>query len=74
MGLVAFASLLAAEIGLAGVAFGQSPVDYVLRLRSLPAAIGLWAQIAFASFPLLQATKGLSAQNVVVAHRRLKRL
>ena len=55
MGLVAFATLLAAEIGLAAVAFGQSPVDYGLRLRSLPAAIGLCAQIAFASFPLLQA-------------------
>jgi hypothetical protein len=55
MGLVAFATLLAAEIGLAAVAFGQSPADYMLRLRSLPAAIGLWAQIAFASFPLLQA-------------------
>ena len=55
MGLVAFATLLAAEIGLAAVAFGESPVDYLLRLRSLPAAIGLWAQIAFASFPLLQA-------------------
>jgi hypothetical protein len=54
MGSVALATLLAQEIGLAAAAFGVSPVGYLLSLFSLPGIIGLSAQIAFASFPLVQ--------------------
>ena len=57
MGSVALATLLAEEIGLAAVAFGLSPIDYALSLRSPPGLIGLSAQIAFASFPLVQSNR-----------------
>lgn len=55
MGLVALGTLTSAEIGLAALAFGQSPIGYLLNLESSAGAIGLGAQLAFASFPLLQA-------------------
>jgi hypothetical protein len=55
MGFVALATLLTQEVGLSALAFGLSPVEYMVSLRSLPGSIGLSAQIAFASFPLLQA-------------------
>ena len=54
MGSVALATLLAAETGVAAVAFDVSPVGYFLSIGSLPGVIGLFAQIAFASFPLVQ--------------------
>jgi hypothetical protein len=55
MGLVALVTLTAAEIGLAALAFGKSPMGYLLDLESSAGAIGLSAQLALASFPLLQA-------------------
>jgi hypothetical protein len=55
MGSVALVILLAGELGLATAAFGVSPLGYWLSLWSLPGIIGLSAQIAFASFPLIQA-------------------
>jgi hypothetical protein len=54
MGLMALVTLNAAEIGLAVVAFGESPMRYLMDFESPAGAIGLSAQLAFASFPLLQ--------------------
>jgi hypothetical protein len=54
MGLVALVTLNTAEIGLAVLAFGKSPMGYFLDFESSAGAIGLSAQLAFASFPLLQ--------------------
>jgi hypothetical protein len=56
MGLVALGTLTSAEIGLAAWALGQSPIQYLLNVGSPAGAIGLTAQLAFASFPLLQAS------------------
>jgi hypothetical protein len=57
MGLVAFATLMALEFELAVLAFGRSPADYLAALATLPGAIGLASQIAFAFIPLLQSGK-----------------
>jgi hypothetical protein len=55
MSSVALGTLVSAEIALAAFAFGRSPIEYVQGLWSLPGVLGLLGQIAFASFPLLQA-------------------
>jgi hypothetical protein len=57
MGLVAFATLMALELALGVLAFGRSPAEYLAVLATLPGAIGLAAQIAFAFIPLLQSGK-----------------
>jgi hypothetical protein len=54
MGVVAFAGLQLAEFALAAVVFGQPPGSYMRSLIQLPGAIGLAAQLAFASWPVLQ--------------------
>ena len=53
MGLVAFLVLMSAEFGLAAV-FGRSLVDQLATYGTLPGAIGLAAQVIFATFPVIQ--------------------
>ena len=54
MGAVAFAVLMAAEFGLAGLVFGRSLDEQLAGYGSAPGAIGLAAQIGFAAFPVVQ--------------------
>jgi hypothetical protein len=54
MGVVAFLGLQLAEVALAGMVFGQPPGAYLQGLRTMPGAIGLAAQLIFASWPLVQ--------------------
>jgi len=54
MGVVAFGVLMLAEFALGTLAFGDSVPAYLRTIGSAPGAIGFAAQIAFASFPLLQ--------------------
>jgi hypothetical protein len=53
MGLVAFLVLMTLEVGL-GAAFGRSLVDQLAAYTSPPGAIGLAAQVIFATFPVTQ--------------------
>jgi hypothetical protein len=53
MGLVAFLVLMSAEFGL-GAVLGRSLVDQVAAYGSLAGAIGLAAQVIFATFPVIQ--------------------
>lgn len=55
MGLAAFLVLMLAEVTLSVVLFGSSITEYLASLATLPGAIGLAAQVAFAAFPLAQA-------------------
>ena len=59
MGTVALATLMLTEIGLSVTTFHRPPSEYLQSLMSLPGAIGLGGQLAFASIPLLQAYLGL---------------
>ncbi len=52
MGGVAFGLLMAAEVGLAILVFGDSPSGYAARLLSPLGLIGLTGQMCFALFPL----------------------
>jgi len=54
MSLVAFAVLMLAEVTLARVFFGRTVAEYLSQLATVPGAIGLAAQVAFACFPLIQ--------------------
>ena len=54
MGVVAFALLMLAEIGVSVFAFGRSIEDHFAAYRSSQGVIGLIAQIAFAFIPLMQ--------------------
>ena len=54
MGVVAFALLMLAEMGVSVFAFGRPIEDHLAAYRSSPGLIGLVAQIAFALFPLMQ--------------------
>ena len=53
MGLVAFLVLMLFEVGL-GAVLGRSLVDQLAIYRSLAGAIGLAAQVIFATFPVIQ--------------------
>jgi hypothetical protein len=53
VGVVAFLVLMSAEFGL-GAALGRSLVDQVAAYGSLAGAIGLAAQVIFATFPVIQ--------------------
>jgi hypothetical protein len=59
MGSVAFLVLMEAEIGL-GAVLGQSLMDQIAAYGSTAGAIGLAAQVIFATFPVVQ----------VLSHRR----
>jgi len=54
MGAVAFIALMCLEIGLSMAVFGRSIGQYLVSFRSWPGAIGLAAQVCFATIPLLQ--------------------
>lgn len=54
MGVVAFATLMAWEMGLSVFVLSRSFAAFLGAYNSLPGAIGLAAQIAFATFPLVQ--------------------
>jgi hypothetical protein len=56
MGLVAFLVLMEAEIGL-GAVLGQSLVDQLAAYRSTAGAIGLAAQVIFATLPVVQVSR-----------------
>jgi hypothetical protein len=53
MGVVAFLVLMSAEVGL-GAVFNRSFVDQLANYGSLAGAIGLSAQVIFATFPAIQ--------------------
>ncbi len=55
MGLAAFLVLMLAEASLSVVLFERSVAEYLAALASVPGAIGLTGQVAFAGFPLAQA-------------------
>jgi len=55
MGLIAFAVLMAAEADLAFFVFGRSATKQLGSYVSVSGAIGLATQVAFATFPLIQA-------------------
>lgn len=55
MGLAAFVVLMLAEVALARALFGRTLAEYLASLITVPGAIGLAAQVAFAGFPLAQA-------------------
>jgi hypothetical protein len=52
-GVIAFQVLMSAEVGL-GAVFGRSLVDQLAASKSPPGAIGLGAQMMFATFPVIQ--------------------
>ena len=54
MGAIAFALLMAAEAGLALLAFGQSPATYLAGLGSSAGLLGLAGQVAFALVPVVR--------------------
>ena len=54
MGAVAFVVLMAAEFGFGGLVFGRSLDEQLAGYASVPGAIGLAAQIVFATFPIVQ--------------------
>jgi len=55
VGVVAFITLMVLEVTLSIGLFHKSPGEYLADLRSPAGAIGLTAQICFATFPLLNA-------------------
>jgi hypothetical protein len=55
MGVVAFVTLMILEIALSISLFHRSIGEYLAELQSSAGAIGLAAQICFATFPLLNA-------------------
>jgi hypothetical protein len=57
MGLIAFVTLMVLEFALAVLGFGRSMAQFFSALATLPGAIGLAAQIAFAFIPVLQAKR-----------------
>lgn len=54
VGLLAFSHLQAAELGLFVFAFGRDLAGYMARLATLPGALGLVGQLAFAAFPAMR--------------------
>ncbi len=56
VGGVAFALLMAAELGVSVLAFGRSVGEHFATYRSWGAALGLAAQVAFAAMPLVRRT------------------
>jgi len=53
MGLVAFLVVMSAEVGL-GAALGRSLIEQLATYGSAAGAIGLVAQVIFATFPVIQ--------------------
>ena len=63
MGAIAFAVLMFAEFGTAVLCFKRTVGEYIAGFWSVPGAIGLVAQICFASFPFLQASSHRTASS-----------
>jgi len=61
MGALAFLVLQLAEVTLAASVFNRSPRTYLLGTGTLPGAIGIAAQLATATWPLLQGRRGTRA-------------
>jgi hypothetical protein len=57
-GGVAFALLMAAELGVSVLAFSRSVAEHLATYRTWGAALGLAAQVAFAAMPLVRAGRG----------------
>ena len=55
MGVIAFAVLTLAELTLSVALFGRPVAEYPASLTTVPGAIGLAGQVAFAGIPLVQA-------------------
>ena len=53
--VVAFGTLMFAEVEVAVVVFGKSVAEHLAGYRSVAGAVGLAAQVCFANFPILQA-------------------
>jgi len=53
VGAIAFATLMILEVALSISLFHRSIGEYLVGLRTLAGAIGLTAQVCFATFPLL---------------------
>jgi hypothetical protein len=62
MGMVALLGLQLAELSLAATLFDQPPASYLRGLGQVPGVIGLAAQLAFASWPLMQLRFGNSVR------------
>ena len=58
MGGVAFALLISAEIILGVVGFGRTVYEFFGAYRTAEGALGLLAQVAFGTFPLIQLRRG----------------
>jgi hypothetical protein len=56
MGGLAFMTLMIAELGVSIFGFGRTLSVHLEQYRQLPALLGLAAQLAFAAFPIVQAT------------------
>jgi len=54
MGAVAFSLLMLLELGIAVLAFGETPDHYFAKFASAPGAFGLVAQVGFAFIPWIQ--------------------
>jgi hypothetical protein len=54
MGLVGFAVLMLAELGLSVLMFGRSAAEFAVSYVSVAGAVGLAAQIVSAIFPVVQ--------------------
>lgn len=57
MGVIAFAILMFAELATALLCFNRAVAEYFAGWWSVPGAIGLAAQVCFAGFPFLQASR-----------------
>ncbi|MFM0027358.1 hypothetical protein PQR70_13960 [Paraburkholderia madseniana] len=63
MGAIAFAVLLFAELATSVLCVNRTVADYFADFWSVPKAIGLVAQLCFASFPFLQASRNRIASS-----------
>ncbi|MFN0194073.1 MAG: hypothetical protein ACKVP5_19215 [Aestuariivirga sp.] len=69
MGVLAFAILMLAELGISTLAFGRSFSAHFDHYRQLPAMLGLAGQITFALFPIIQRKNGLQSRVSELPHR-----
>lgn len=61
MGAVAFTVLMTLELALALLVFARTPAEYLASFQSAAGAVGLAAQVCFATFPFAQRRASLSA-------------
>lgn len=54
MGILAFAMLMAAEMALSTLLFGQTAAQFFAAIASAPGAVGLTGQVGFALLPALR--------------------